>query len=182
MKKILVTALAALSLTPQVSANSALAIGAGITQQDLFGTIEFSMPTLHLNYNYWFTPYLGIYADIGRTTETANSLYIEGKEYTNKIYFMSSVGIAANYPISESFGILASVGQTDYKSTWRVNGIKPSWHKGVDSDKSYHIGLTYNLDSDYYLALVGSKLYSKEKKGFGKETTDSIVLYLGYKF
>lgn len=170
------------SITSCAVADTTLAIGAGVTEQRLFGTIKFSMPTVHVNYNYWFNDYLGIYADISRTTETANSLYIEDKEYTNKIYFMSSVGIAARYPLSESFGILASVGQTDYKSTWRVNGIKPSWHKGVDSDTSYHIGLTYNLDSDYYLALVGSKLYSKDKKGFGKETTDSIVLYLGYKF
>lgn len=168
--------------TSAVASQHSLALGTGITKQQLFSTISFSSPTVHASYTYWINSYAGITVDVGRGTETKNSLQIVDKKYTNKITLMTSIGLTLKYPVTDRLDVLVAVGKTDYKSVWKVNGIKPSWGNSTDSDWSYHAGLSYKTSSKTYIALIASILYDKDKVGYGKETTDSLVFYVGYRF
>ena len=53
--------------------------------QNLFDTIAFPMDAVILSGTYWHDNGLGFRVSTGKSTETANSLFVEGLHYTNKI-------------------------------------------------------------------------------------------------
>ena len=139
--------------------------------QNLFNTIEFPMDAVELSYSYISDNGLGLRLGLGRSTETANSLYVEGLRYSNKINAIYTSEVFYRYDISNDFSFDFGVGKTDYKSTWHVNGEKPAWSDGTDSDWSYHSRINWKVKDNISLTLGYSDIYRKDKPEKGREET-----------
>lgn len=150
--------------------------------QDLFGTISFPMDATIIDLTYWNDSGLGFRLSTGKSTETANSLFVKGFHYTNKIDSLWSGTLLYKYEFdkwSTEFG----VGKTDYKATWKVNGIIPVWgDNSADSDWSYYAGIRYKIEDNILLKLTYADWYRKEKSGYGRETTRGFIVGLAYLF
>ena len=138
--------------------------------QDLFGTISFPMDALGVDTTWWHDSGFGFRTSVAFSTMTANQLYVEGLEYENKIDHLYSFKFMYRHKFDD-FGIELGVGQTDYKTSWKVNGEVPHWSGGSDSDKSYYVGLTKKIFDNTDLRLGYERYYSKIKKDYGRETT-----------
>ena len=86
------------------------------------------------------------------------------------------------YNLNDKFSFDFGVGKTDYKSTWRVNGIKPKWSDGTDSDWSYHTRFNWLIEDSLSLTFGYSDLYRKHKEGYGREETRYFKAGFTYKF
>ncbi len=150
--------------------------------QNLFGTIEFPMDAAELSLSFVKSNKYGARISIGRSTETINALYVEGLEYSNKINAIYGAEVFYRYSVNEKLSFDLGVGKTDYKSTWWVNGAKPAWSDGVDSDWSYHLRLNYEIKNNLYLTIGYSDIYRKDKEGYGREETNYFKTGLTYRF
>jgi hypothetical protein len=137
--------------------------------QNLFNEISFPMDALQIDATYWYKSF-GIRALGARSTETANNLYVENKFYTNKINAMYGGLLLFRFPV-DKFKFEFGAGKTDYKSTWRVNGVEPAWSKGTDSDWSYYAGVTYPINKFVGMRFSYSDIYRKNKPERGREET-----------
>ncbi len=149
--------------------------------QNLFGTISFPMDALQVDGTYWSKSGFGVRILAARSTETANSLYVEGKQYSNKINAM----YGGEFLYRQKFGLWGfevGIGKNDYKSTWTVNGVKPSWSKGTDSDYRYHVGVTYPINDSVSMRFSYDDIYRKDKIGYGREETRAYGFGFVYKF
>lgn len=188
MKKIGRTLMLAVTLCASLLATSvvsAVSYEAGVSyqriNQNLFSTIEFPMDAATVQATAWSDIGFGIRAMIGRSTETANHLYVKGLHYSNKINAIYSAMIMYRHSFGE-FTAEFGLGKTDYKSTWKVNGIKPDWSDGTDSDWSYHASIKYPINDDVDLSFGYSDLYRKNKSGYGREETRSFSAGFAYNF
>ena len=139
--------------------------------QNLFDTIEFQMDAVEVSYLYIAESGIGARIGLGRSTETANSLYVEGLRYSNKINAIYTGEVFYRYELDNKFSFDLGVGKTDYKSTWHVNGVKPEWSSGTDSDWSYHSRLNWKIEDNINLTFGYSDIYRKDKPGKGREET-----------
>ena len=149
--------------------------------QDLFGSISFPMDALGVDATYWHSTGFGLRGSIAFSTMTANQLYVDGFEYENKIDHLYSFKAMYRHKFDD-LGVELGVGQTDYKTSWLVNGEVPTWSGGSDSDASYYVGLTYNLNERVDLRLGYEQYYNKVKKRYGRETTEGYNLSLVYRW
>lgn len=140
--------------------------------QDLFGTISFPMDAAQLSYSYILDNGVGVKLIAGKSTETANSLYVEGFQYQNKIDSLFSGIVFYRHRISDKHSLDFGFGKTDYKSTWKVNGDVPEWgDNSADSDWSYHLNYHYKTGDNTHLNFGYSDIYRKHKEGYGREET-----------
>lgn len=150
--------------------------------QNLFGTIAFPMDAALVDFTYWHKSGFGFRVTAGKSTETTNSLYVEGRHYTNKIDSLYSGTILYRYKVgkwSTEYGF----GKTDYKATWKVNGVVPEWgDNSADSDWSYYVGVGYKIEENVTLKFTYADLYRKKKEGYGRETTKGFFVGIAYSF
>ena len=139
--------------------------------QNLFDTINFQMDAVEVSYSYITDYGVGARIGLGRSTETANSLYVEGLRYSNKINAIYTGELFYRYELGNKFSFDLGVGKTDYKSTWHVNGVKPAWSDGTDSDWSYHSRVNWKIEDNISLTFGYSDIYRKDKPGKGREET-----------
>ena len=150
--------------------------------QNLFGTIEFPMDALVVSGTAWDDSGFGFRVTVGRSTETANNLYVDGYHYTNKINAMYGAMVVYRQSIGNFSGEVG-FGKTDYKATWTVNGKVPDWgDNSADSDWSYYAGVTYPINNDVDLSFGYTDIYRKDKEGYGREETRSFSAGFVYNF
>ena len=71
--------------------------------------------------------------------------------------------------------LIASVGITEYHTTWKVDGVKPPWHHDADSHMpSWSVGFQYDIEPNVKIEAMYNYMYYKDKKNYGIETTDAI--------
>lgn len=151
--------------------------------QNLFDIISFPMDATSVSLTAWNDSNLGFRITTGKSTETANQLYVEGLHYTNIIDSLWSATLLYRYELSDTWSLETGIGKTDYKSTWKVNGVVPVWgDNSADSDWSYTAGLSYKMEDSVYLKLSYTDYYRKNKEGYGRETTRGFGLSLVYRF
>ena len=126
-------------------------------EQKLFGTIEFIQPTMSIVGNVWFDNGFGLGATVGVSDEADNKKRGVVK-YTNTIKLLTSYSVMFKHAVYDNVEVFADVGITDYRTLWTVNGERPEWARGVDSDIHYGVGIRYIMDNltmsfsyvDYY--------------------------------
>jgi len=150
--------------------------------ENLFDTIAFKMDAVQASYSYIHETGLGIRLDVARGVETANSLYVEGLLYQDKINALFGGSVIYRYDINDKYSFDVGVGKVDYHSTWKVNGVEPEWSKGTDSDWAYHANVHYHLEGDAYLTFGYSDIYRKHKENYGRETTRYFKVGFSYRF
>lgn len=152
-------------------------------QQNLFGTIAFSMDAAQIGYANYHSSGLGIRAVIARSLQTGNNSYYQDKFYENKISSLTQIQLAYRYPVTDNFRLIVAYGVTDYKSQWWVNGVEPSWSKGSDSGKGASYGFQYDFATrNLAWEVMAGKPYDKMKEGFGREETYVLSSGITYKF
>ncbi len=152
--------------------------------QELFGTIKFPMEALTGGVGYWTdnTDYgkLGVRLTVGKSTEAVDANAVQGKVYKNTIDSMFSYDILYGYEVLDNSTLFVSIGKTDYRTTWLVNGEEPAWSKDTDSDWSYGVGWNVKLNDYFSYELSYKNIYRKMKEGYGKEKTRGV--YSGFTF
>ena len=144
--------------------------------------IRFKMDALQIGYTYWSSYGLGLKLMVARSTEAANSVYID-KDYRNVIHSLWQAQIAYKYEVNEKLSLIAAIGATEYNSTWRVDGVEPSWSKGSDSHTpSWSVGFQYDIEPNVKIEAMYNYMYYKDKEGYGIETTDALGVGLVYTF
>lgn len=150
--------------------------------QNLFGTIAFPMDAVIVDVTYWHDSGLGFKLSTGKSTETANSLYVKGAHYTNKIDSLWSGTFLYRYELDKWYTEIG-FGKTDYKATWTVNEVIPVWgDNSADSDWSYYAGVGYKIEDNVLLKFTYADWYRKEKEGYGRETTRGFTVGFSYLF
>lgn len=158
-----------------------LGISYARVNQELFGTISFPMDAVIINGTVWNDAGFGVRLSIGRSTMTANSMYVKGRQYSNKIKALYSASALYRFNIGK-FKVITGVGKTDYKSVWTVNGESPVWANGTDSDWSYYAEITYPVEGSVYLSFGYADIYRKDKAGQGREETRAFTAGFVYLF
>lgn len=170
-----------MALMPVSAATIELNTSIARIDQNLFDTIEFPMDAVTISGTAWSDSGFGLRVLLGRSTETANHLYVKGSHYTNKINAMYGAMIVYQQSIGE-FKVELGAGKTDYKSTWTVNGELPTWSDGTDSDWSYYVGVKYPIHDSVFISIGYADIYRKEKIGYGREETRSFSSGFSYLF
>ena len=70
---------------------------------------------------------------------------------TNKVYAMYQIQAVYKYEFNDKVNLLLACGLTEYHSKWRVNGVEPSWSRGVDSSKACMYGTVDDIERTWYL-------------------------------
>ena len=91
------------------------------------GYISFPQDAIELRYDYLTDYGLGVRASVSRSTETANSNYIENRFYTNKVMSAFHGSVFYRYKLDDKWSVDLSVGKASYNTKWTVNGKEPSW-------------------------------------------------------
>jgi len=144
--------------------------------------IHFKMDAVQLGYTYWHDSGLGFKLNVARSTDTPNAFYI-GKDYRNKINALWQGQITYKYDVNDKFSLISCIGITEYHSTWKVDGIEPSWSKGTDSHKpSYCVGFQYDIEPRVKIEAMYSYMYFKDKENYGEEVTYAFGAGLTYSF
>lgn len=162
-------------------AHSELTLSYARINQKLFDKISFPMEAVKIDYDYVSKYDFGVNLSLARSTETANELN-HNIEYKNKITALYSASVFYRYELTNNLSFDAGVGITDYKSTWKVNGVIPEWGYGTDSDTSYFLKANYQLNQDWSLSAAYYNFYRKNKKGYGREETTAFSIGLKYVF
>lgn len=144
--------------------------------------IEFDMLAASVSYSYFTDMGLGVELGLSRSKETKNTIKLDTL-YENKINFLWSGSVVYKYELSDNFNVKAGVGITEYKSTWKVNGVEPSWSKGSDSYKpSWFLGLQYKLTDSLSVEFSRRYMYKKMKADKGEEVTYAHNIGFTYSF
>lgn len=155
-------------------------LGALRINQNLFGSIKFPMNAISLSSTVWYKDF-GFKLLIAKSNKTKNSVDLD-KKYTNKIDHLFSATILYKYQINNKFSFVSGVGFTTYKTSWKVDGVDPWWKNDTDDDISYQASIVYEIDKNKSIEFGYTDYYRKNKKGFGKETTNGYSLSFSYKF
>jgi len=169
-----------LLLSTPVKAEQIVSMGYAHINQDLFGHIEFDMPSL-----------LASYAIISESGVGFKVLYGQSKfvENSNAFHILYGAKITSLYSFEALYrkkigniGFIVGINNTNYKTDWLVDNIVPEWSGNSDSDWGYSAGLSYNPLENIDLSIIYSDIYRKTKENYGEEKTDYIALMIGYKF
>lgn len=144
-----------------------------LVKQELFNTIEFNMNTGVMSVSDMYKN-IGVRLSLGKSTESANDLYVQDKFYTARLKSYIQTSAFYRWEINNKWSIEPFIAYTDYKTEWKVNGVDAKWGDDTDSDISYGAYLNYKYHNKYSMSVGYQYIYDKDKPEYGIETTTSI--------